>query len=285
MVNVTKVTEVAAYVTLLEYGNIEGMILSSELSRKRIRSMNKLIRVGRNEVVVVLRVDEEKGYIDLSKKQVNPDDVLLCEDRYMKAKTVHSIMNRCAQQFDNTIEEVYTRIGWPLYERYGHAHTAFKLQLSSEEHEDIYQGLDVSPEERAFLHEYTAKRLAPPPVKLRADVEVGCTRYEGVEAVRAALQAGMSVTDESSEEQVQIKLIAPPLYVFYLTTTNREQGIRLLEQAIERTREVILSKQGVIEVTHPPRAVTKSDETELRALMERLALENEEVDGDAAEDA
>lgn len=40
------------------------MILLSELSRRRIRSIQKLIRVGRNEVVVVLRVDKEKGNVD-----------------------------------------------------------------------------------------------------------------------------------------------------------------------------------------------------------------------------
>lgn len=50
-----------AYVKLLEYDNIDGMILLSELSRRRIRSIQKLIRVGRNEVVVVLRVDKDKG--------------------------------------------------------------------------------------------------------------------------------------------------------------------------------------------------------------------------------
>ena len=37
------------------------MILLSELSRRRIRSIQKLIRVGRNEVVVVMRIDKEKG--------------------------------------------------------------------------------------------------------------------------------------------------------------------------------------------------------------------------------
>ena len=52
-----------AYVKLLEYDNIDGMILLSELSRRRIRSIQKLIRIGRNEVVVVLRVDKEKGEI------------------------------------------------------------------------------------------------------------------------------------------------------------------------------------------------------------------------------
>ena len=62
MVNVKSIAEMGAYVSLLEYNNIEGMILLSELSRRRIRSVSKLIRVGRQEVVVVLRVDKEKGY-------------------------------------------------------------------------------------------------------------------------------------------------------------------------------------------------------------------------------
>ena len=78
MVQVRQIAEMGAYVKLvsrnklwhlcfvwatlqLEYDNIEGMILLSELSRRRIRSIQKLIRVGRNEVVVVLRVDKEKG--------------------------------------------------------------------------------------------------------------------------------------------------------------------------------------------------------------------------------
>jgi translation initiation factor 2 alpha subunit (eIF-2alpha) len=62
-----QIAEMGAYVKLLEYDNIDGMILLSELSRRRIRSIQKLIRVGRNEVVVVLRVDKEKG------KQACPD--------------------------------------------------------------------------------------------------------------------------------------------------------------------------------------------------------------------
>jgi translation initiation factor 2 subunit 1 len=79
-----------AYVNLLEYNNIEGMILLSELSRRRIRSIQKLIRVGKNEVVVVLRVDKEKGYIDLSKRRVSAEDVIKCEERFAKSRQVVS---------------------------------------------------------------------------------------------------------------------------------------------------------------------------------------------------
>jgi len=97
------------------------MILLSELSRRRIRSVQKLIRVGRNEVVVVLRVDKEKGihtigkknscprlyigiylflsgYIDLSKRRVSPEDILKCEHRYVKSKTVASILRHVASK-------------------------------------------------------------------------------------------------------------------------------------------------------------------------------------------
>jgi translation initiation factor 2 subunit 1 len=61
MVNVRQIADMGAYVRLLEYDGIEGMILLSELSRRRIRSIQKLIRVGRNEIALVLRVDKEKG--------------------------------------------------------------------------------------------------------------------------------------------------------------------------------------------------------------------------------
>lgn len=45
MVQVKSIAEMGAYVSLLEYNGIEGMILLSELSRRRIRSITKLIKV------------------------------------------------------------------------------------------------------------------------------------------------------------------------------------------------------------------------------------------------
>lgn len=46
MVQVKAIAEMGAYVSLLEYSGIEGMILLSELSRRRIRSITKLIKVS-----------------------------------------------------------------------------------------------------------------------------------------------------------------------------------------------------------------------------------------------
>ncbi|KAJ1428615.1 Translation initiation factor 2, alpha subunit [Sesbania bispinosa] len=81
MIQVKNIADMGAYVSLLEYNNIEGMILFSELSRRRIRSVSSLIKVGRIEPVMVLRVDKEKGYIDLSKRRVSEEDIQACEER------------------------------------------------------------------------------------------------------------------------------------------------------------------------------------------------------------
>ncbi len=44
------------------------MLLSSELSRKRVNYVKRLIKEGREEVLRVLRIDPQKGFFDLSKR-------------------------------------------------------------------------------------------------------------------------------------------------------------------------------------------------------------------------
>ena len=38
------------------------------------------------------------GYIDLSKRRVSPEDIVKCEERYMKSKTVSSILRHVASK-------------------------------------------------------------------------------------------------------------------------------------------------------------------------------------------
>lgn len=70
------------------------------------------------------------GYIDLSKRRVDPEDVTKCEERFNKAKAVHSVLRHVADQKGKRLEDLYKAVGWPLYRKYGHAYDAFKLSLS-----------------------------------------------------------------------------------------------------------------------------------------------------------
>jgi translation initiation factor 2 subunit 1 len=283
MVNVRNIADMGAYVSLMEYNNIEGMILLSELSRRRIRSIHKLIRVHRNEVVMVLRVDKEKGYIDLSKRRVSPEDVAACEDRFNKAKAVHGVLRHVAERRKFYLEDLYVKIGWPLYKKYGHAFDAFKLAISDDKNAgDPFEDLEIPDDLKEELRTYILRRLAPQPVKIRSDIEVSCFTYEGIDAIREALSAGIAVGTENSS--IKIKLIAPPIYVLSTTTLDKEAGIALLNSSIDAIRAIITSKGGKMDVKMAPKAVSVKEETELQAMMDRLALENEEVDGDAPEE-
>ncbi|KAM1866808.1 hypothetical protein ACFX13_009610 [Malus domestica] len=57
--DVKNITDIGACVSLLKYNKIEGMILFSELSRHRIRSVSSFIKVRRIEPVMVLRADKD----------------------------------------------------------------------------------------------------------------------------------------------------------------------------------------------------------------------------------
>jgi len=275
VVEVKSIEEMGAYVALKEYNDIEGMILLSELSRRRIRSINKIIRVGRLEVVVVLRVDKEKGYIDLSKRRVSDEDIAKCEEKYNKSKAVHSIMRHVAETTHMDLEELYTKVAWPLYKKFGHAYDAFKLTMGDD---TVLSSLGLDPNVADTVNKNIKRRLTPQPVKVRADFEVTCFHYEGIDAIKKALTKGEQTS--KPEAPVKIKLVAPPLYVAVTSSVNKDVAIKGLNIAIDAIKEEITKSKGEIVVKVAPRTVHERDERELASLMEKLERQNKDVDGD-----
>ena len=90
------------------------------------------------------------------------------------------------------------------------------------------------------------RKLTQQAVKIRADIEVSCYGYEGIGAVKKALKAGIDCSTE--EIPIKINLIAPPLYVMTTQTPERQDGIKALQIAIEKVKEVILNLDGVFQI-------------------------------------
>lgn len=65
------------------------------------------------------------------------------------------------------------------------------------------------------------RKLTSQAVKIRADIEVACYGYEGIDAVKTALKAGLACSTE--ELPIKINLIAPPLYgkLIIMSTCNK----------------------------------------------------------------
>ena len=87
-----------------------------------------------------------------------------CEDRYNKAKAVHSVLRHVADLRGLVLEDLSTKVSWPLYKKYGHAFDAFKLTLQDEE--DVFVGLDIDEETKQAMITHIKRRLAPQPSKV-----------------------------------------------------------------------------------------------------------------------
>jgi translation initiation factor 2 subunit 1 len=228
-----------------------------------------------------MRVDKEKGYIDLSKRRVSPEDIAKCEEKYNKSKAVHSIMRHVSETCKIRLEDLYMQFGWDLYKRFGHAYDAFKLMITDADRV-LAPYTNLSDEVKQTLLSNIGRRLTPQPIKLRADLEVTCFLYQGIDAIKESLRAGEAVGNE--EMPIKIKLVAPPLYVMMTTSLDKDIGLQKLNEAVSVITELIRKAGGDINIKAAPRAVSDRDDKMLASLMESLEHQNREIAGDDPED-
>ena len=147
---------------------------------------------------MVLRVDTEKGYIDLSKRRVSPEDAQAGEEKFNKSKLVHTITRHAAETTNTDLEDLYKALTRPLYKKYGHAYDAFKQMVSSPE--DMFsEAIAISGEEgaatltqevRSAIVKDIKRRMTPTPLKIRADIELTCFHYDGVLHIKVRTLCG-----------------------------------------------------------------------------------------------
>lgn len=251
MVRVDKVTDICAHVTLLEYANVTAIILLSNLSRKRIRSVAKHIRIGKNEYLRVLRVDEARGYIDLTKKDVEHDDIIAFQENYKKTKLVHNIITNIASQAGLESLDIYNMGIWDMYDTYPHALECF---LNVIEDQSILDRYNFTDDIKKQLRTIIATKFAAKPHKLQANFELTCPSFSGIEGIKEALRSG---TKESTDDMiVTCQLLSTPIYIVHLTTYDIDRGKKILNNAIKAIKNEIRRQGGYFNIKNPPRVVS-----------------------------
>ncbi|KAH7818901.1 Translation initiation factor 2 subunit 1 [Monocercomonoides exilis] len=273
VVQVSRLDEMGVYCKLIEYGGKEGFVPTPELSVARIKSIAQVTRVGKQEVVMVLRVDHEKGYIDLSKRRVESKLIARAMDRLTKSKTVHAILQAISQAQSIDIDLLYRNIAWPLAKKYGHAYDAFKVALRDPD--SVFGDLMIEPKVREQLMQNILRRLNPQPIKLRAEIVLTCDSPSGVQGIKAALLAGEQSPNETDDIRIECKVKATPIYTIETSVLDKERGINALGQAIEVIREKIESVEGILEVKQEP-TVVSGDSGPSNVTVEKEEIEDSE---------
>ena len=161
-VKVVEKNDFCAIVTLYEYDNIRGIILRKEYALKRFNSL-KQFSIGKDEILTVLKVDANKGFIDLVKKGVSPDKIKKYKKKFEKSKKVENIVKLLSVQTNKTMEYLYKNIIWPLYKQYEHAYDALQLFLNGDN--TIFDNIKITDNIKKELIQILNNRLRTQPVK------------------------------------------------------------------------------------------------------------------------
>lgn len=97
--------------------------------------------------------------------------------------------------------------------------------------EEVFEGIEWPSEVvKDELVKNIKRRLTPQAIRLRADLEVTCFTYQGIEAIKEGLREGLKCSTE--EFPIKVKLDATPVYVITTNALDKAQGVEALEKAI-----------------------------------------------------
>ena len=117
---VKKIEKDVIYVELLEFDNIQGIIQYSNASTRRKKKIVCTVKENRIYPLLVLSVDKEKGYIDLSNKYLSDEDKDNFMEKYNKEAKVIRIFNNFIKNLNDenkNKEELAENSIWKI-ERY-----------------------------------------------------------------------------------------------------------------------------------------------------------------------
>ncbi len=258
IVKVTKVAEVGVYCKLMEYPNYHGLILLSEMSKRRIRSVAQLTRVGKLEPCVIMRIDTNSKQVDMSKSKVSREDSEKAMEKYLKTKNVLSFVMQISRDLNFQVDDLVEKIVYPLFKDKHHPLDVFEMVsrgkdfkdfYSKEEYENITSNLPENTLDR--LTELIKKKIVIKPYYIRSDVN--CIYY-GVEGVEMLKEAFRKV-----EPNVTVRYISAPKYIFETTNTNMEEGINILNISVKNVKDFLISNGGNLSIAENARVLGDND--------------------------
>ncbi len=181
---VTKIFPHSVFVELDEYKRA-GMIHISEVSPGRIRNIRDFVKEGKKVVCKVLRVNKEKGYIDLSLRRVNERQKKHKINEIKQEQKAEKIIEILAKDLNKNPEELYKDISSKILKSYHMIYLCFedvvKRKVSLEK-------FGIDKDVAKVLASLIDGRMKPPEVSVRGELILKTYAPNGIEVVKESLE-------------------------------------------------------------------------------------------------
>ncbi len=231
--NVKKISPFAAWCSLEGYPEVEGMMHISEVAGKWVRDIRKFVKLNKQYIAKVVRIDREKNSVNLSLKRVSKSEERSKWNVHRKEQRAEKILEQMGKELKKTLEQAYNEIGFPLQEMFGELFVAFE---EIKKNPGVLQKFDFPEEWKKVLIAIIEKNLVEKEVVIKADVELKSYTGDGVERIKNLLN--------ELDKNVEISYISAPIYRVEFKTKNP----KLEEKNLKNKLDAIVSQAKKLDI-------------------------------------
>ena len=250
LATITKVMDHGAYVTLDEYDDIQGFLHISEIAPGWIRSVSRFVRDGEKKVLLVKKVNAQRGDIDLSLKQVSKDQKkqkLKEVKKFEKGKTLLQNVQEKAKLSDEEVEKLEDII----YSKFDSVYDVFIL-IGRNGIESVKE-LKLAKKTATVIEDICSK-IKLPSVEIRGIMEITNNQSNGVEIIKKTL---LDIIKKDST--IDITYLGAPKYRLSITSEDFKSAEKLLKPIIEEIETNIDKKKGSFKFTREDSKKTREN--------------------------
>jgi translation initiation factor 2 subunit 1 len=242
---VKDIKDFAAFVTLDEYENREGLIPISEIATGWIKYIRDHIREGQKVVCKVLHVDKSRGHIDLSLKDVNDHQRREKIREWKNESKARKWIGFAAEASGEKPELIEAA----LYRTYGDLYSVFEdIVVSGDE---VLKKTGLSPKVAAALGTVARDNVKVPRVTVTGNLILTSTKPDGVNIIRRALR---SAEPKIPDADIELTYLGAPTYRIKVTAPDYKKAEKALEKAASAAIGVLERSGGEGKLIKKPKS-------------------------------
>ena len=236
---VTSVQFHSVFVDIDEYAK-GGMIHISEVSPGRIRNIRDFVKEGKKIVCKVLRINEEKGYIDLSLRRVNESEKRRKIDDIKKEQNSEKIVEIAAAKVGIKTEQLYKEISEKIAKDYNSLHEFFEASVKDDK---LLESTGIEKKYSKILEETINQRIKPSEVEIKGRLKVTTYAPNGIEVIKESLKKA----EEAGKGKISISYLGSGLYRFMIKAPDYKEAEKLMKNATESAINFVAKNDGTAE--------------------------------------
>jgi translation initiation factor 2 subunit 1 len=239
LATVETVTDYGAYVKLDEYGK-RGLLHVSEISSSWVRNIRDFVREGQKIVLKVLRVDIEKGHVDLSLRRVTKRERIEKIMFWKMERKAEALLRSIAEKTGLSLEDVYEKAGAPMEKEYG-LYEGF--EKAAREGPEVLTKIGIPEELAVALAEVAKERIRVSMVKVKGTVELRCMKPNGVKVIKEAFLSAKKA-EKSRDAKLRYYVVSAPKYRIEVLAENYKRAEDILQKVAQNVVSNVVKAGG-----------------------------------------